>query len=117
MEFALNDGKSVKYDRYVAARTGDPREFKTYEQFLNAVKEQIRYVLRCMVAGNQVTTEIVYDMECPVASLTFKECLEKGADYAWVAPSTVWETVWTPSVLPTLSTAFWRLRNWSTTSR
>lgn len=86
VEFALNDGKSVKYDRYVAARTGDPREFKTYEQFLEAVKEQIRYVLKCMVAGNQVTTEIVYDMECPVASLTFKECLEKGSDYAWGGP-------------------------------
>ena len=86
VEFALNDGRSVKYDRYVAARTGDPRAFKTYEQFLEAVKEQIRYVLRCMVAGNQVTTEIVYDMECPVASLTFKECLEKGSDYAWGGP-------------------------------
>lgn len=86
VEFAMNDGKSVKYDRYVAARTGDPRSFETYEQFLEAVKEQIRYVLRCMVAGNQVTTEIVYDMECPVASLTFKECLEKGSDYAWGGP-------------------------------
>lgn len=86
VEFAMNDGKSVKYDRYVAARTGDPRSFETYEQFLEAVKEQIRYVLRCMVAGNQVTTEIVYDMECPMASLTFKECLEKGSDYAWGGP-------------------------------
>lgn len=83
VEFALNDGKSVKYNRYVAARTGDPRTFETYEQFLEAVKSQIRYVLKCMVAGNQVTTEIVRDMECPVASITFKECLETGLDYAW----------------------------------
>lgn len=83
VEFALNDGKSRKYGRAVAARTGDPRSFATYEQFLEAVKTQIRYVLRCMVAGNQVTTEIVRDMECPVASLTFKECLETGLDYAW----------------------------------
>lgn len=86
VEFALNDGKSRKYDRYAAARTGDPRTFDTYEKFLEAVKTQLKYVLRCMVAGNQVTTEIVYDMECPVASLTFKECLEKGSDYAWGGP-------------------------------
>lgn len=83
VEFALSDGKSRKYDRYVAARTGDPRSFETYEQFLEAVKEQIRYVLKCMVAGNQVTVEIVKEMECPVASLTFKECLDSGLDYAW----------------------------------
>ncbi len=83
VEFALNDGKSVKYDKYISARTGDPRNFATYEEFLEAVKEQIRYVLRLMVAANQVTTEIVNEMECPVASLTFKECLETGLDYAW----------------------------------
>ena len=86
VEFALNDGKSRKYDRYAAARTGDPRTFDTYEKFLDAVKTQIKYVLKCMVIGNQVTTQIVYDMECPVASLTFKECLEKGSDYAWGGP-------------------------------
>lgn len=86
VEFALNDGKSLKYDRYIAAHTGDPREFKTYEQFIAAVKTQIRYVLRCMVAGNQVTTEIVRDMECPVASLTFLECIENASDYAWGGP-------------------------------
>lgn len=86
VEFALNDGKSRKYDRYVAARTGDPRTFQTYEQFLEAIKTQIRYVLKRMVAGNQVTTEIVRDMECPVASLTFKECIENASDYAWGGP-------------------------------
>lgn len=86
VEFALNDGKSRKYDRYVAARTGNPRSFETFEQFLDAVKTQIKYVLKWMVAGNQVTTEIVYDMECPVASLTFQECLETGMDYAWGGP-------------------------------
>ena len=86
VEFSLNDGKSRKYDRYVAARTGDPRSFETYEQFLEAVKTQIRYVLKRMVAGNQVTTEIVRDMECPVASLTFKECIERASDYAWGGP-------------------------------
>ena len=86
VEFALNDGKSRKYNRYAAARTGDPRNFKTFEEFLEAVKTQIRYVIKCMVAGNQVTTEIVRDMECPVASLTFAECLETGLDYAWGGP-------------------------------
>ena len=83
VEFALNDGRSRKYNRQIAAHTGDPRTFETYEQFLEAVKDQIRYVPKCMVASNQVTTEIVRDMECPVASLTFKECLETGLDYAW----------------------------------
>lgn len=52
VEFSLSDGKSRKYDRYAGARTGDPRNFESYEQFLEAVKTQIRYVLHAMIAGN-----------------------------------------------------------------
>lgn len=83
VEFALNDGKSRKYGRYAGARTGDPRNFGTFGQFLEAVKAQIRFMLKAVVEGNQVCTQIVRDMECPVASLTFKECIENASDYAW----------------------------------
>ncbi|MDR1578869.1 MAG: formate C-acetyltransferase/glycerol dehydratase family glycyl radical enzyme [Synergistaceae bacterium] len=83
VEFALNDGKSRKYGRYAGARTGDPRNFKNYEQFLDAVKEQIRYVLRVMVEGNHVNDVICLDRVCPALSMTFKECISSAKDYAW----------------------------------
>ena len=57
--------------------------FGTFGQFLEAVKAQIRFMLKAVVEGNQVCTQIVRDMECPVASLTFKECIENASDYAW----------------------------------
>lgn len=82
VEFALNDGKSRKYGCYAGARTGDPRVFETFDKFLDAVKEQIRFVLKAVVEGNLVCTQIVREMECPVASLTFKECIETANDYA-----------------------------------
>ena len=83
IEFTLNDGKSRKYDCYAGARTGDPRLFKTYEQFMDAVKIQIRHVLHAMIAGNQVKVDVVREMVCPAVSLTFKECIETAKDYAW----------------------------------
>ncbi|MCL1874484.1 MAG: formate C-acetyltransferase/glycerol dehydratase family glycyl radical enzyme [Clostridiales bacterium] len=82
IEFALNDGKSLKYGRYASARTGDPREFKTFTEFLEAVKEQIRYVLRAVVAGNHVNDLICLDRVCPALSLTFPECIANAQDYA-----------------------------------
>ncbi len=82
VEFALNDGKSRKYDRYAGARTGDPRKFANFDQFFEAVKTQICFVLKAVVEGNLVCTQIVREMECPVASLTFKECIESAKDYA-----------------------------------
>lgn len=86
VEFALNDGKSRKYNEYAGARTGNPLHFKTYEQFLEAVKTQIRYVLHAMVAGNQVKVDIVREMVCPTLSLTFTDCIETASDYAWGGP-------------------------------
>ncbi|MGL5512896.1 MAG: pyruvate formate lyase family protein, partial [Sporomusa sp.] len=83
VEYALSDGKSRKYDRYAGARTGNPLEFKTYDQFLDAVKAQLRYVLRAMVAGSHVMEEVVRDMVCPALSLTFKDCIANASDYAW----------------------------------
>lgn len=86
VEFALNDGYSRKYNIAASARTGDPREFKTFEQFLEAVKEQIRYVIRALVAGNHVNDHICVERVCPALSMSFKECISKGKDYAWGGP-------------------------------
>lgn len=83
VEFALLDGKNRKSGRYIGARTGNPLDFKTYEEFLGAVKEQIRYVTRVVVKGSHVIDEICMNRPVPALSLTFKECIQKAKDYAW----------------------------------
>lgn len=86
IEFALNDGKSRKYDRYAGARTGDPTKFETFEQFLDAVKKQLEHELRGLVAGDQVTQHLQQEQFCTAASLTFDGCIEKATDYACGGP-------------------------------
>jgi pyruvate formate-lyase/glycerol dehydratase family glycyl radical enzyme len=83
VEFALLDGKNRKSGKYIGARTGNPLDFKTYEEFLEAVKEQIRYVTRAVVKGSHVIDEICMNRPVPALSLTFKECIQKAKDYAW----------------------------------
>ena len=83
VEFALLDGKNRKSGRYIGARTGNPLDFKTYEEFLGAVKEQIFYVPRAVVKGSHVRDEICMNRPVPALSLTFKECIQKAKDYAW----------------------------------
>lgn len=83
VEFALLDGRNRKSGRYIGARTGNPLDFKTYEEFLGAVKEQIRYVTRVVVKGSHVIDEICMNRPVPALSLTFKECIQKAKDYAW----------------------------------
>lgn len=86
VEFALLNGRSRKYDVQASEKTGNPCSFETWDAFLEAVKEQIRYVIHAMVAGNHVNDDICQDRVCPALSLSFKECITKAKDYAWGGP-------------------------------
>ena len=83
VEFALLDGKNRKSDTYISARTGNALEFKTYDDFLCAIKKQIEYVTRAVVKGSHVIDEVCMNRPSPALSLTFKECIENAKDYAW----------------------------------
>lgn len=83
VEFALLDGKNRKSGKILAVRTGNPIAFKEYADFLAAVKKQLAYVIRAVVAGSHVIDEIGINRPCPALSLTFKECIENAKDYAW----------------------------------
>ncbi len=83
VEFALLDGMNRKSGRYISVRTGDPLDFETYEDFLEAVKEQIRYIVRVVVKGSHVIDEIGKNRPVPALSLTFRECIQRAKDYAW----------------------------------
>lgn len=83
VEFALLDGKNRKSGQVISARTGDPRQFQHFDDFMKAVKEQIIYAIRAVVAGSHVIDEIGMRRPVPALSLTFKECIEKSLDYAW----------------------------------
>ena len=83
VEFALLDGKNRKSNHYISARTGDARSYQTYEEFMDAVKAQIAHAIRAVVAGSHVIDEIGFNRPVPALSLTFRECIENGLDYAW----------------------------------
>lgn len=83
VELALTNGKNRKSGEYISVRTGNPLEFKTFEDFLEAIKEQIRYFVRAVVKGSHVIDEVCMDRPVPALSLTFRECIEKAKDYAW----------------------------------
>ncbi len=83
VEFSLTNGMSRKYGVQASAKTGDPRSFKTFDQYLEAVKDQIRYVIHAMVGGNHVNDDICRERVCPALSMSFEECISSAKDYAW----------------------------------
>ncbi len=82
VEFVLLNGRSRKYDRQASIQTGDPRDFKTFDEFLKAIKDQLAYEIKAIVAGNHVNDDIGFERVCPALSLSFYECIENAKDYA-----------------------------------
>ena len=54
VELALNDGKSRITGEQVSVHTGDPREFKSFDDFFDAVKKHIDYAVDVVTSGNQL---------------------------------------------------------------
>ena len=83
VEYALLNGRSRKYNRLASIETGDPRTFKTFEEFYEAIEKQVEWEIRAIVAGSHVNDDIGFDRICPALSLSFEECISNAKDYAW----------------------------------
>jgi len=83
IEFVMTNGVNRKSGRLVSKQTGEPTEFKTFEEFKEAVKDQIRYAVRAVVKGSHVIDNVCMDRIVPALSLSFRECVQNCSDYAW----------------------------------
>jgi len=81
IELALLDGVHRKSGARVGARTGDPRTFTRFDAFKEAVKTQIRRVIRHVMEANHAIDEVYDERPVPAASLSFEDCIENGRDY------------------------------------
>ena len=86
LELALNNGVEVTapkalVGKQVSIATGDPRSFKTYDEFFDAFRKQYA---QCMKVSARVKSiaEIYNSEYCkrPLASCLFKRSLESGRD-------------------------------------
>jgi formate C-acetyltransferase len=82
IELALGDGFSHRCQDFIGARTGDPRQFKTYEDFYQAVKKQFRYMMKeYIVPANRAMEEGHAELlQMPFGSSFHDDCIEEGKD-------------------------------------
>lgn len=83
IEFVMTNGVNRKSGKKISVETGNPVDFKSYEEFENAVKDQLRYAIRAVVKGSHVIDNVCMDRVVPALSLTFRDCIENCKDYAW----------------------------------
>ena len=82
LELTLNNGFDKYTGKQVGIETGDPREFKTYEELFEAYKKQLHYIVDVKVRGNAIIEKICAEhMPCPLMSSIVDDCIAKGKDY------------------------------------
>lgn len=81
VEFVLTNGIHRMSGGDYGVKTGDVNELKTFDQFYDAVKQQIAYMIRQSNVYSNIT-EIAQKELCPapLASMLIEGCVESGTD-------------------------------------
>lgn len=81
IELVLNQGTPLWYGKQVCPNTGALSEFKTYEQFEEAVKEQIKYITKWTNVATVISQRVHRELAPkPLMSLMYEGCMESGHD-------------------------------------
>lgn len=81
IELALNHGVPLWYGKNVCPDMGDISNFKTYEEFEAAVKEEIKYVTKWTDVATVISQRVHRDLAPkPLMSIMYEGCMENGKD-------------------------------------
>jgi formate C-acetyltransferase len=81
VELALNDGKDWHTGERLGTETGDPLEFESFEQVMEAYKQQLRATIQRTTAITSACDALRGKyVQCPFLSAVIDGCMEKGRD-------------------------------------
>lgn len=81
IELTLNHGVPLWFGEQVTPDPGDLSQFQTYEQFENAVKEQIKYITKWTSVATVISQRVHRDLAPkPLMSIMYEGCMESGKD-------------------------------------
>ena len=82
LEITLNNGIDPETGKQLGLQTGDPRQFKTYDELYDAWHRQMVYFVNLKLSVNNYI-ERMFSLYAPATflSLFIDDCIEKGRDY------------------------------------
>ena len=81
-QLTLYNGYDTQSGQLLGLKTGDPRDFKTYEELWDAFARQLHYMADVKVRGNNVIEKLYAQyMPAPCLSIVTNDCIKKGKDY------------------------------------
>lgn len=82
MEITLNNGVDPQTGKKIGIETGDPREFESFDELMEAYKKQVHHFVEIKVRGNNVIERLYAKyMPSPFLSIIIDDCIKKAKDY------------------------------------
>ncbi len=82
LEITLHNGLDPRTGRQIGLATGAAESWNSYDQFLSALRTQVRHMVDIKIRGNQVIERIYAQyMPVPFLSLLIDDCIDRGRDY------------------------------------
>ncbi len=82
LELTLHNGVDPETGRQIGAETGAAEQFGTFEQFFEAFRRQVNYLMDIKMRGNNVIERLYATyMPAPFLSILIDDCIAKGKDY------------------------------------
>ncbi len=82
LELALNNGFDPRTGKQLGPRTGDPRDFQSFDELFAAWETQMRHFLDIKIRGNAIVQGFYErEMPAPFLSIIIDDCIKKGKDY------------------------------------
>ncbi|HEY4612551.1 MAG TPA: trans-4-hydroxy-L-proline dehydratase [Bacteroidota bacterium] len=82
LEITLNNGIDPLNGVQVGAATGDPWEWKTFDDALEAYRRQLEHLVDIKIRGNSRIEQLFAElMPVPFLSILIDDCIRKGKDY------------------------------------
>jgi len=82
LELTLNNGIDPRTGKQLGLKTGNPVEFKTYDDLFDAYKKQLNYFIDIKIKGNRIIEKLYAKiLPAPFMSILIDDCIKNGKDY------------------------------------
>jgi len=82
LELACYNGTDPNSGQQIGPRTGDARQFTSYQQLMDAYSRQLEYFIDLKVRSNNVIERLFANhMPAPFMSIVMDDCIARGLDY------------------------------------
>jgi len=82
LEITLHNGVDPRTGKNIGIKTGDPRDFRSFDGLYDAFSRQLQYFIDVKIKGNLIIERLwARYLPAPFLSLLIDDCIEKGNDY------------------------------------